>query len=72
MAPALFGSSILPSEIFIGSRRVQLGTVVVRAQANSGLSAEEWNDLLDLEREAHLARTIYAMRAAEPLTSNPR
>jgi len=59
----LFGSSLLPGLIWIGSREVQLGEIVRRAFADSRLNVEDWNDLKPLTREILLARTIYEMRA---------
>lgn len=58
----LFGSSILPSMILIVDKEVQLGDVVRRAFADSGLTVEEWNNLPEHEREDSLARAISVMR----------
>jgi hypothetical protein len=59
----LYGSSLLPALIWIGKTEVQLGDIVRRAQKDSNLSADEWNALEELEREAFLAKTVYGMRA---------
>lgn len=59
----LYGSSLLPAIIRIGSKDVQLGDVVRRALADSGLTADEWNNLKPLTRETLLARAVYEMRA---------
>lgn len=59
----LLGSSLLPSMIWVGGVDVQLGEVVRRSHRESGLTAEAWNGLPCLEREALLAKTVYAMRA---------
>lgn len=58
----LMGSSLLPSIIRIGSKEIQLGEVVRRAFAESGLTVDEWNALKELTREHLLARVVYEMR----------
>ncbi len=60
----LLGSSVLPSCIWIDHTRsqVQLGDVVRHAFKKSGLTEEQWNDLLSLEREDLLVRAVYEMR----------
>lgn len=58
----LFGSSLLPSLIIVGTKEVQLGEVVRRSVNDSGLSTQQWNDLEPLKREAYLAATVYKMR----------
>lgn len=69
----LLGSSILPSMVLIAEGiEVQLGTVVERAHRESGLSLEDWNDLVDADREALLAATVEAMKAeAAPKVIEP-
>ncbi|YP_010115326.1 hypothetical protein PBC5_gp09 [Sinorhizobium phage PBC5] len=66
-APAddmLLGSSILPSLVEIAEgKSVQLGEVVTRAYADSGLTRAAWNALPDDMREAALAATVEAMKA---------
>ena len=57
----LYGSSILPALIPIGVRQVQLGDVVRRAQADSGLCAEHWNELSAFERDIYLLSTAHLM-----------
>jgi hypothetical protein len=59
----LFGSSILPSMIWNGRVEVTLGDVVRRAFQDSSFTADEWNGLDPLVREALLAQAIYKMRA---------
>jgi hypothetical protein len=59
----LYGSSLLPATIRIGRVDVQLGEVVRRAHAGSGLTVVEWNALESLQREGLLARAVYEMRA---------
>jgi hypothetical protein len=58
----LFGSSILPSVMYIDGEAIQLGTIVGRAHKESGLTVERWNALPELDREAKLAAMIYKMR----------
>jgi hypothetical protein len=58
----LFGSSVIPSMVWIGESNVQLGDIVRRAKAKSGLTTEGWNDLDQIEREMLLVRMIYQMR----------
>lgn len=61
---ALLGSDILPALILlIAGVEVQLGEVVARAHSDSGLSAEEWNELPNDDREERLAQAVEAMRA---------
>lgn len=55
----LLGSSLLPSTVF---GRWQLGDVVRRAFADSGMSAEEWNAASEVAREHRLVDAAYAMR----------
>ncbi|HLK36058.1 MAG TPA: hypothetical protein VKU41_04850 [Polyangiaceae bacterium] len=43
-------------------REVQLGDIVRRAFAESGLDKESWNALPPLDREGRLAKAIYDMR----------
>ncbi|WP_119776342.1 hypothetical protein [Oleomonas cavernae] len=62
-AKALVGSSVQPSHIDIGGAQVQLGTVVVRAHRDSGLTVDAWNGLPDDDRESRLDAAIVAMRA---------
>lgn len=66
----LYGSSVLPAMIWIGGKEVQLGTVVNRALNDSGLTAEQWNALTDLEREYKLVDAVYAMRAEAQLADD--
>lgn len=42
---ALLGSSVHPASFEINGKTYALGDVVAMAQANSGMSAEEWNEL---------------------------
>jgi hypothetical protein len=58
----LFGSSVLPATMFIAYVEVQLGDIVRRAQADSGLSVEDWNRLPPVQREYKLVDAIYKMR----------
>jgi hypothetical protein len=68
---ALYGSSLLPSTVWIGNypegmrgvHTVQLGEVVRRSFTDSGLTPEKWNGMDALVREAALAATVYLMRA---------
>lgn len=60
----LNGSSTLPADIEIAEgQTVQLGEIVMKAHARSGLSAEAWNALPDDEREALLAKEIEHARS---------
>lgn len=55
----LNGSSTLPADIEIAEgQTVQLGEIVMKAHARSGLSAEAWNALPEDEREALLTKEI--------------
>ena len=60
----LVGSDLLPSDVEIAEgQTVQLGDVVARAHAASGLTAEAWNALPGDEREALLAAEVDKMKA---------
>jgi hypothetical protein len=61
----LLGSSILPSDVYIGELdgHVQLGNIVRRAFIESKLTADEWNNLPAIDREIILVKTVYAMRS---------
>jgi hypothetical protein len=58
----LYGSSIVPATIIVGVREVQIGELVRRAFAESGLEEKSWNELPCLDREARIAKAIYDMR----------
>lgn len=59
----LLGSSILPSMVDVGGEtEVQLGVVVARAHAESGLSVADWNELPEGDREDRLTAVVDAMR----------
>jgi hypothetical protein len=60
-AEILYGSNNFGSHVEIGGVGVQLGTVVARAQADSGLSAEEWNALEEVKRDSAIRTTISAL-----------
>lgn len=62
----LLGSSIAPSEVEIHGRTVQLGEIVARAHADSGLTVAEWNELDDENRENLIAGAAQAI--ADELT----
>lgn len=55
---ALIGSSVQPAVLKIGDDEVQLGDIVAAAQAESGLTAKQWNKLSDKKREAAIAAEI--------------
>lgn len=57
----LYGSNIFPAYINVGAERVQLGEIVRRAFADSGMTQEEWNDLTEREREHKLVDAYYDM-----------
>lgn len=62
----LLRSSVLPALVEIApGKTVQLGEIVAKAHENSGLSIEEWNALLDADRDARLAAVVDALKAAE-------
>jgi hypothetical protein len=65
MPEFMLGSSIFPSMVWIAGKERQLGDVVARACADSGLTIEAWNALVDLEREHRLVEAFYAMKAEE-------
>jgi hypothetical protein len=54
----IMGSSKFPSFIQVGSSEVTLGMVVRKAFADSGLSVEAWNNLPEVERDAHLQKVV--------------
>jgi hypothetical protein len=58
----LFGSSIQPSEIAVGARKVQLGTVVSEAHKRSGMSVDQWNKAPEKVREDLIAAEIVELR----------
>jgi hypothetical protein len=49
----------------IKDKEVQLGEIVRHAVDRTGLTSEAWNALRPLEREAQIAKSIYAMRGEE-------
>ncbi len=62
----LFGSSVLPPELVIGGKTVQLGDVVRRAYQDAQVqSIEAWNDIDPIVREFMLVKAIYKMREEE-------
>lgn len=61
----LLGSSKLPAIVEVGAYKVQLGGIVVAAQAASDLTPNGWNDLPEADREERLAAMI------ERLTNEP-
>ncbi len=61
----LYGSSVLPSVIIVGTKSLTLGDIVARSYAKSKLTIDEWNNLPELTREFELIKTIYEMRSAE-------
>lgn len=69
--PGLFGSDILPSTIKVGPRDVQLGDVVRRAHADSGLTVEQWNDLDGCDREVLLICAVFDLREEEAARPRP-
>lgn len=58
----LFGSSIQPALLDINGQQVQLGTVVCRAFDDSGLTHDEWNNLSQNVREAHIQKALDVLR----------
>ena len=64
--PMLYGSSILASTYEIAGKTVQLGEIVAAAHDLSGLSADEWNDLPDDDREALLRAELDRLLAQVP------
>ena len=50
IAIALLGSSVHPATFDIGGKTLQLAEVVALAHIDSGLSAEDWNELSDEAR----------------------
>lgn len=68
-ADMLYGSSIQPSVFKVeGKPDTQLGTVVARAHELSGLTADEWNNLPDAEREEKIVEVCRAWEL--PVTHN--
>lgn len=61
----LYGSSVLPPVIIVGTKSLALGDIVARAHTKSKLTIDEWNNLPELTRELELIKTIYEMRAEE-------
>lgn len=75
-AVALIGTDKLPAVVDITETQgAQLGDIVAGAQANSGLSAEEWNALEQEERDeliqAHLESVRASFAAAPPAATKP-
>jgi hypothetical protein len=54
----LLGSNVQPNEVMIGGELKLLGFAVEAAFTDSGLTAEEWNELPDDDREARIAAVI--------------
>jgi hypothetical protein len=68
----LLGSSVLPAIVEISEEvGYQLGEIVAKAHAASGLSVTDWNALPDDEREAKIAAQIEAMKATSTETPEP-
>ena len=63
-ADTLIGTNILPAliEIALG-KEVQLGEVVTKAHAKSGLSLEDWNALPEVDRDALLTAMVDELKA---------
>lgn len=59
----LLGSSLQPALVQIGDQELQLGDVVRRAKADSGLSVEAWNELAEDDREKAISRAVAALQA---------
>lgn len=57
----LFGSSYLPSTIYIAGREYTLGDIVRRAFTDSGLSSEGWNNQKPVERDIRLVKALHAI-----------
>jgi hypothetical protein len=55
-------ASVFAPEIMIGTRKVQLGEIIRRAQQDSELSVEEWNRLEPIEKDWWTVATVYALR----------
>lgn len=60
----LLGSSLLNAYYQIGDESVQLGKIVAKSHAESGLSVDEWNALSTNDRETRLQETLDAMLSA--------
>lgn len=58
----LFGSSVLPAHILIGTREVQLGEIVRRAFADCGVTAEEWNAIDPFNRDILIVAAVHDLR----------
>ncbi|WP_290777108.1 hypothetical protein [Hoeflea sp.] len=66
----LIGSNTLPADIEIAEgQTVQLGAIVMKAHARSGLSVEAWNALPEDEREALLAKEVEHAKSAPPVAT---
>jgi hypothetical protein len=63
----LLGTNCLMSILTVGNTQVQLGTVVSRAFADSGLCEIDWNDLPEEDRDIRLVRAYYEMRRKDAL-----
>ena len=59
----LYGSCIFPGLVRIKWDEVQLGDIVRRAFADSGLTTEQWNNLSERDREHKLVDAFYDMRS---------
>lgn len=58
----LLGINLLPVRVYIRGKEVSLGDLVRRSFADSRMTAAEWNDQTELERDLRLVNTYYAMR----------
>ncbi|CAH0532138.1 hypothetical protein UAM5_00021 [Ralstonia phage UAM5] len=68
-AETLLGSDVHPAEIDLGDgRTVQLGAVVARAHAASGLTVEQWNALPAEARHAQIDAMLDTMADEMPQT----
>jgi hypothetical protein len=66
----LLGSSSLGDPVRVGDRMMPLGPWVVQAQAESGMSPEDWNALPDVERTGLIQAEIGRAAAAAPPVPN--
>lgn len=63
-ADTLIGTNILPALIEIApGKKIQLGEVVTKAHAKSGLSLEDWNALPEADRDAPLTAMVDELKA---------
>lgn len=68
----LNGSNTLPALVEIAEgKTVQLGQIVMRAHATSGLTVEAWNALPEAERDELLGKTIAGFQADPDSASYP-